>query len=155
MQADHASLVHRLYECLGDRDGDGMAACYTPDARFTDPAFGELQGDRVGAMWRMLTSQSTGIHVDLTSVAIDDDAGTARWVARYEFGPTGRQVENRIDASFRFRDGLIAEHSDHFSMWRWSRQALGPVGLLFGWTPLVRRRVRQRAIHNLNRFIDN
>lgn len=130
-----------------------MAACYDPEARFEDPAFGVLRGDRVGAMWRMLTSQSSGIEVELSDVEVDGEAGAAQWTARYRFGPTGRRVVNRISATYRFREGLILEHTDRFSMWRWSRQALGPVGWLLGWSPLVSQRVRQQALSNLDRFI--
>ena len=154
MVDDLSTLIERLYGGLRDSDGDAMAACYTADARFCDPAFGELRGERVGAMWRMLTSQSTGIEVDLSNVEIHGDAGSARWVARYSFGPTGRAVENRIAATYRFREGLIADHVDRFSMWRWSRQALGPIGWLLGWSPVVAGRVRRRALRNLDRFID-
>ena len=132
-----------------------MAACYTADARFTDSAFGELRGDQVGAMWRMLTSQSSDIEVEVSDVNTTAERGTAHWIARYRFGPTGRAVENRIDASYSFRDGLIAEHDDRFSMWRWSRQALGPIGLLLGWSPLVAGRVRRQALRNLDRFVSN
>ena len=148
-------LIHRLYACLNDSDGDGMAACYTPDARFVDPAFGELQGDRVGGMWRMLTSQGSRIEASVSDIEIADGRGRAFWVARYTFGPTGRDVENRVAASYRFRDGLIADHVDRFSMWRWSRQALGPVGLFFGWSPVVARRVRHQALRSLDSFISH
>jgi len=154
MVNDLATVIERLYEGLRSSDGDAMAACYTADARFSDPAFGELRGDQVGAMWRMLTSQSTGIEVDLSNVEIRGDAGSARWVARYTFGPSGRRVENRITATYRFRDGRISDHVDRFSMWRWSRQALGPIGWLLGWSPMVSRRVRRQALRNLDRFIN-
>ncbi|MCB0245996.1 MAG: nuclear transport factor 2 family protein, partial [Anaerolineae bacterium] len=60
---------------------------------------------------------------------------------------------NRIDASFRFQDGKIIQHRDSFSFWRWSSMALGPVGMLLGWSPLVKNKVRRQAAHNLERFI--
>ena len=31
-----------------------MASCYAADVVFTDPAFGELHGERARDMWRML-----------------------------------------------------------------------------------------------------
>jgi len=154
MVNDLGPVIERLYEGLRSPGGEARAACYTADARFSDPAFGELRGDQVGAMWRMLTSQSTGIEVDLSNVEIRGDAGSARWVARYTFGPSGRRVENRITATYRFRDGRISDHVDRFSMWRWSRQALGPIGWLLGWSPMVSRRVRRQALRNLDRFIN-
>jgi hypothetical protein len=36
--------------------------------------------------------------------------------------------------------------------YRWARQALGPAGLLLGWTPLLRSRVRRRARASLGKF---
>ena len=56
-------------------------------------------------------------------------------------------------ASFRFADGLIAEHDDEFDFYRWSRQALGTSGLLLGWTPIVRNAVRRRAREGLDEFM--
>jgi hypothetical protein len=54
-------------------------------------------------------------------------------------------VVNEIDASMRFEDGLIIEHRDSFDFWKWSRMALGPSGLLLGWTPMVRNKVRAQS----------
>src|SRR6266511_3882427 len=49
MSADqNRELIERLYAALDRADGDAMAACYAPDARFSDPAFGELQRERAG-----------------------------------------------------------------------------------------------------------
>jgi hypothetical protein len=47
-------------------------------------------------------------------------------------------VLNIIDAEYPFQAGRITAHRDHFSVWRWSSQALGPAGMLLGWTPLER-----------------
>jgi uncharacterized protein YndB with AHSA1/START domain/ketosteroid isomerase-like protein len=145
-------LIERLYGAMDRGDGEAMAACYRPDARFHDPAFGELTGEQAGDMWRMLTSRATDLEVDLREHDADEATGRAHWVARYTFTATGRPVVNDIQARFRFRDGRIAEHLDRFSFWRWSRQALGPAGLLLGWTPLLRAATRRRARGELERF---
>ena len=55
-------------------------------------------------------------------------AGRAHWDATYTYSATGRRVDNRIDATFAFRDGLIVRHDDRFDLWRWARQALGVQG---------------------------
>ena len=57
-----------------------------------------------------------------------------------------------LGAAFRFRDGLIVEHRDRFDFWRWSRQALGAPGLLLGWTPMLRNKVRAQAATKLALF---
>lgn len=146
-------LIERFYSAFDRHDGDAMAACYTPDARFSDPAFGELRGEEPGAMWRMLTSRAEDLRVELREHGSDGSTGSARWIARYTFGKTGRPVVNDVQAKFRFHDGLIAEHDDRFSFHRWSRQALGPAGLLLGWTPLLRSKVRAQARGDLERFM--
>jgi ketosteroid isomerase-like protein len=149
--ADNARLIRELYEAMDRHDGDAMAKLYAPDGRFRDPAFGELTGAEAGDMWRMLTGRSEDLRVELAEHEADGDTGTARWIATYTFR-TGRPVTNDIQAEFRFRDGKITEHRDSFSFWRWSRQALGPVGLALGWTPLLRAAVRKRARADLADF---
>ena len=147
------ALIERFYACFQARDGAGMAACYHRDAVFSDPAFGELRGPQVGAMWAMLCGRSKDLSLNFSGVEADDERGRARWDARYTFTQTGRKVHNRIDAKFLFRDGLIIRHEDSFSFWRWARQALGPAGLLLGWAPPLRAKVRRTARGNLESFM--
>jgi ketosteroid isomerase-like protein len=152
VQHPNAELIERFYAGLGARDGAAMAACYTPEASFEDPAFGKLDADDTGAMWRMLTSRADDLTVEVSEITADDHAGSAHWIARYTFTQTGRPVVNDIRASFRFADGRIVEHHDHFDWWRWARQALGPAGLLLGWNPLFRNAVRNKARGALAEF---
>ena len=152
MSARHREVIQRLYEAMDAHDGDAMAALYAPDARFEDPVFGRLTGQQAGDMWRLLTSRSKDLRVELPEHDAEGEAGSAHWIARYSFGPAGRQVTNDIRARFRFRDGLIVEHTDRFSFYRWARQALGPLGLLLGWAPPLRLALRRRALADLARF---
>lgn len=152
MSESNVQVIERFYRAFDEGDGDAMAACYAPDVRFSDPVFPDLRGERAGAMWRMLTSTPGDLRVELLERDADGDRGSAHWRAHYTFTQTGRPVVNDIRASFRFRDGLIAEHRDEFGFHRWARQALGPVGLLLGWTPLVRSKVRRMAAGRLEEF---
>jgi ketosteroid isomerase-like protein len=148
----NADLIERFYGALSARDGAAMAACYRPDATFEDPAFGQLDAEEAGAMWRMLASRVLDLTVDVSEVEAGDETGSARWIARYTFTQTGRPVINDIRASLRFVDGLIAEHRDRFDWWRWARQALGPPGLMLGWNPLFHNAVRNKARGTLAEF---
>jgi len=148
----NAALIETFYRAFQRRDAEAMAACYTSDVRFSDPAFGELVGSAATDMWRMLCSRAKDLQLRFSDVAADDARGSARWEADYLFSQTGRMVHNRIDASFKFRDGLIAEHRDTFDLWRWSRQALGLPGILLGWSPIVRNKVRSQALRGLEAF---
>jgi len=142
-------LIERFYHAFDAGDGDAMAACYANDVHFSDPVFPDLRGGRAGAMWKMLTDTPGDLRIELLEHEADSERGSAHWRAHYEFAQTGRPVVNDIQASFRFQDGLIVEHHDEFSFHRWARQALGPVGLLLGWTPLVRSKVRRMAAERL------
>jgi ketosteroid isomerase-like protein len=145
-------VVQRFYAAFDRKDGDAMAACYHPEIRFSDPVFGELRGAEAGDMWRMLTGRAADLRVELATHEAGDEQGSANWIATYTFAQTGRKVINDIQASFRFRDGLIAEHDDRFSFWTWSRQALGAPGLIAGWTPLLRGKVSAQAREGLEQF---
>jgi ketosteroid isomerase-like protein len=145
----NADLIARFYAAFGARDGATMAACYTPDAVFSDPVFGELRGADPGRMWVMLTGRAQDLAITLESHDADETTGGAHWLADYTFATTGRKVHNDVHARFVFRDGLIAEHHDAFSFHAWSRQALGPAGLLLGWTPILRNKVRGQALAGL------
>ena len=148
----HRALIDRFYRAFQIRDGAAMADCYHAEATFHDPVF-DLQGERIGAMWTMLTSRGKDLRVEYDHVSANADAGRADWQAWYSFSATGRPVHNVISARFRFRDGLIIEHVDSFSFWRWARQALGPAGLLLGWSPMLHNKVRREAARTLERFV--
>jgi ketosteroid isomerase-like protein len=146
------ALIERFYAAFAERNGAAMAACYAPEVSFSDPVFPDLHGDEAGAMWRMLTERATDLRIELLEREAGDERGSARWRAHYTFTQTGRPVVNDVRASFRFAGGLIVEHRDEFDFHRWARQALGPVGLVLGWTPLLRASVRRRARAGLEQF---
>jgi ketosteroid isomerase-like protein len=152
MTHPNAALIDRFYQAFGRRDAAAMAACYHAEVEFSDPVFPSLRGAEAGRMWAMLCARGKDLTIEHSGVLADDTTGVAHWDARYSFSATGRKVLNRIDASFRFRDGLIVHHVDRFSFYRWSRQALGPLGLVLGWTPLVRNKVRAQAAKGLAEF---
>ena len=104
-------------------------------------------------MWRYLTGRSTDLQLELLDFEAGHDRGTAHWIARYTFTQTGRPVVNDVHARFRFAGGLIVEHADDFNFHRWAAQALGPLGVLLGWTPMLRARVRRQAREGLDRFL--
>jgi len=148
----NAQLIEHFYTSFARRDGPAMAACYAPDARFTDPVF-DLAGAEIGAMWTMFCERGRDLALTWHDVRADDAAGAARWEPRYTFSVTGRPVHNVIDAAFTFRDGRIATHRDTFDLWRWSRMALGFKGTLLGWTPFVRDAIKTQGRRGLDTWI--
>jgi ketosteroid isomerase-like protein len=145
-------LIQRFYAAFARGDGEAMTACYAPSAHFSDPVFVNLNDGEPGAMWRMLTGRSQDLVVTLAEHEADDATGRARWLADYTFS-TGNTVHNDVLARFRFQDGLIVEHVDSFSFYAWARQALGGVGAVLGWTPLIRDMVRAKARAGLDEFL--
>jgi ketosteroid isomerase-like protein len=152
MSADaNRALIERFYAAFAECNGAAMTACYAPGAHFRDPAFGDLEGEEIGAMWRMLTGRATDLKIELHEHEADEQTGSAHWIASYTFS-TGRPVVNDIQASVRFADGLIADHVDEFDFRNWARQALGPSGHLVALLPPLRKKARAKALDQLAAF---
>lgn len=148
----NAELLTDFYDAFDRHDGQEMASAYHDQAHFSDPVFPDLDAAGVRAMWRMLTSRSDDLRVEVSGIEADDETGKAHWEAWYTFSATGRKVHNIIDATFEFRDGEIVRHVDEFDFWRWSRHALGMTGVLLGWTPIVRNKVQRTAARQLEKW---
>ena len=147
--------VERFYAAFARLDGAAMQACYAPDATFDDEVFSLKGQAQIGGMWRMLCAITKAKGMAHWKLVVSDiTAHSAHWEAHYLFSATGRRVHNRIDAAFTF-DGnsLITTHRDRFDFWTWSRQALGAPGLLLGWSPFLRNKVRAQAAASLQRFL--
>ena len=145
-------LLARFYEGFKKRDPEAMASCYSDAVVFSDPVYTRLVGERARNMWRMLAGRAKDLALEYEIRSADDRTGAVHWEARYTFSQTGRKVHNVIDATLEIRDGLIVKHTDVFDFWRWSRQALGLTGLLLGWSPLVKNKVRRGASEALDAF---
>ncbi len=150
----HVELVENFYNSFQSLDGKGMVRCYHPDIRFSDPVFPELHGKEASFMWKMLCSQAKDFELRFGNIHCEENRGSADWEAIYTFSTTGRRVHNTIKANFVFHESKIIVHQDSFNFWNWSRMALGPVGVLLGWSPLLRNTVRKQAAGNLKRYMD-
>ncbi len=145
------SVIGRFYTAFGQRDWSAMGACYADDARFSDPVFPELDVAGVRAMWKMLLTSGSDLRITFKISEESDESAVCEWEAFYTFSRTGKKVHNVIRSEFELREGLIHRQRDHFDFWRWSRQALGPSGLLLGWSPLVKNKVRGIAAAGLKK----
>lgn len=151
--------LNRFYAAFAALDADTMAACYAPEAVFDDPVFSLRGQAQVGGMWQMLCSatRAKGLgdwKLAYKDISADGQTGQAHWDADYRFSATGRMVHNRIDSVFEFNpQGLIIRQRDSFNFWSWSRQALGLPGVLLGWSPSLKNKVRSTAAANLKKYI--
>ena len=158
MHPNHQT-IETFYAAFARLDPEAMSHCYAPNAMFEDEVF-TLRGKReVMGMWTMLceATQAKGRDVwrlEYSGIDADAQTGKAHWEAWYRFSTTGRMVHNSIDAAFSFDpQGLIVTHKDRFDFWAWSRQALGAPGLLLGWTPFLRQKIKTTAAGNLQKFM--
>jgi limonene-1,2-epoxide hydrolase len=154
--ADRIKLIEKFYQSFANSDAEGMVSCYHDDIQFQDPAFGSLKGADAKNMWRMLISRAKGdIKISYDNIQVNGNNGRADWVAEYTFGQTGRKVINIISAHFEFRDDKIIRHTDHFDLWRWTRQALGWKGYLLGWTTFMQKAIQKQCRSLLDKYNKN
>ena len=149
------ALVKKLYEGLKNLDSHQMNSCYHSQATFEDPVFGKLDAKETKAMWQMLCSRAKDFSLEIDKIECDSEKGKGSLVAKYTFSPTGRRVENHIESEFTFKNGKILEQRDHFSLWKWTRQAVGVSGWLFGWLPNFRSKKKKKVKRGLHQFMDS
>lgn len=152
---ENQQIIQKFYEAFSNKDYATMGGLYHPDTIFTDEAFVNLNASQVADMWEMLIKNGKDLKVTFSDISATQNTGKAHWDAYYTFSKTRNKVHNSIDATFEFKDGLIFRHRDKFDFHRWSRQALGFVGLLLGWTSFLQNKVSQTAMQQLKRFSEN
>lgn len=149
-------VIDTFYSSFQKLDHGKMNDCYSDDVVFFDLVFGLLQAQQVKKMWEMICKNATDLSIVYGNIqGLGDDYYTCDWTATYTFSKTGRKVVNNIKAYMRFSDGKIIEHSDGFSLHKWSRQALGLPGLLFGWNSFFQKKIKNMAHKNLIRFMQD
>jgi ketosteroid isomerase-like protein len=146
-------LILKFYTAFQNKDFKTMQDCYADDATFSDPVFPQLEARQVRAMWEMFCVKSRDLKIEYSNISAGDDSGSAEWTATYPFSASGNRVVNHIKANFRFEDGKIAEHRDHFNFYKWASQALGLSGKLLGWMPFVRNKAQKAGMKALNDYM--
>lgn len=147
--------INRFYSAFQQLDYQTMQSCYHPEAVFNDPAFGLLDVNETKAMWEMLCKRAKDFSLVYGNIQLlDEEYTTCEWTASYKFAKTGRRVINKITAHMKFKDGYIIEHTDAFDIYKWTRQALGLPGLLFGWSPWMNKKIQKQARAGLDKFMN-
>ncbi len=152
---NNKQLIQNFYEAFSKANVEEMISVYHDEIEFEDPAFGKLKGKDAKNMWKMLLSRNSNIKVTYSDIQTNGNFGTANWKAVYFYGPQKRKVTNNIKASVIFKEGKIIKHTDVFSIWKWSKQALGFKGLLLGWTPFLKNKVQTMTNKLLKEFTNN
>ena len=92
------ATVRALYDSLGRKDGDAMAACYATDATFGDPVFPDLKGRSV-----FVTGGGSGIGAALTEAFLRQGAKVA--FCQRSDGTALRVAGSPVSEPLRQRDG--------------------------------------------------
>ncbi|MCA0133449.1 nuclear transport factor 2 family protein [Winogradskyella alexanderae] len=148
--------IEKFYNAFSNLDAVKMTDSYHDDITFTDPAFGVLKGQRAKAMWHMLcdSQKEKDFRIIYSDVSAKNNLGNAYWEAFYTFSKTGRKVHNKIEASFEFKDGLIINHTDVFSLHKWAKQALGFKGFVLGRTKYFQNKLKAQTNSLLDRYMN-
>jgi ketosteroid isomerase-like protein len=151
---DNSQLITKFYTAFSEGKAEEMLSCYHEQVQFHDPAFGTLNSNEARNMWRMLIERSKGeLAISFSNVQANEKNGSADWQAEYIFAQTGRKVINKISAEFEFQDGKIIRHTDHFDLWKWTRQAFGLKGYLLGWSSFMRNKIQKQTNGLLNAYM--
>ena len=153
---NNEALVEKFYTAFKQLDAKAMNACYSNDIAFYDPMFELLRGDEAKAMWEMLCKNAKDFSLTYSNIQdLGDDYYTCEWTASYIFSKTGRKVINKCMAHIKIENGLITEHSDAWSMHKWSEQAIGLPGKFLGWAGFFQRKLKNTAKRNLLDYLEN
>src|SRR5664279_1804300 len=147
------TLITKFYTAFQNKDFRTMQECYSVDAVFSDYVFRNLNSMQVKAMWHMLSIGAKDLELKFDSVKADGSKVSCNWTAIYTFSLTKKRVVNIIHAEFELKNGQISRHIDHFSFYRWARQAFGIKGIILGWSPYMRKKVRSASRKRLDEFI--
>lgn len=148
-------IITDFYTAFNKLDANKMNACYSDDIVFYDPVFELLKGDEVKSMWQMLCKNAKDFSLTFGNIKdLEENYYTCDWVATYTFSRTGKTVVNNVKANMKIVDDKIIEHSDGFSIHKWSRQALGFSGWLLGWNSFFQRKIKNTAKRNLLRYME-
>ncbi|MDV6234452.1 nuclear transport factor 2 family protein [Leptospira ellisii] len=148
-----AQVAGEFYEAFQKKDVATMSALYSDSVTFNDPVFTDLNATETRGMWNMLVSRGKDLELKFGEIRSQGDVATVTWEAFYTFSKTGNKVHNVIRAELTCKDGKIVKHTDRFGFYRWSRQALGLSGLLFGFLPFIRNKVKAEAKKGLELFL--
>ncbi len=147
-------LINNFYTAFQELNYHKMNACYSSEIVFFDPVFDLLQAHEVNAMWEMLCKNAKDFSIVYGNIqSIDTEYYTCDWTATYTFSKTGRRVVNNVRAHMKMAEGKIIEHSDGFSLHKWSSQALGFSGWLLGWNSFFQKKIKNNARKTLLKFM--
>lgn len=153
LSKENIELAKNFYDAMQRKDYQTMNSLYSFDATFSDPVFRGLDTSLTKAMWAMLMKRAKNWSLSYEVVSSNQHSVTTKWIGRYQFSKTGRDVENHVTATMFIVDGKIKTQIDQFDFWKWSKMALGAPGILLGWTSFLNQKVSNQAVSGLKDFM--
>lgn len=152
MRQENYEILKQFYHNFKYKKTNEMLSAYADNVQFSDPAFGELQGEEAKAMWRMLLERdNNSFKMNFCDIEADKKGGTVTWEAEYRYGKN--PVFNRIESRIEIENGKIVKQEDKFSLQRWASMALGAKGMALGLTPFLKPQVRKMSRKSLQKYL--
>jgi limonene-1,2-epoxide hydrolase len=146
-------LIHNFFTAFSEKDYRTMQGSYAADATFSDPVFQNLNVAEVQSMWEMFCKRGKDLQLNFEILSVNENQVIAEWIPRYTFSATGKHVVNHITSTFVIVGDKIIKQTDNFNLYRWTSQALGVKGMLFGWSSFMQNKIRKTAMGNLHKFM--
>ncbi len=152
MRQENYEVLKKFYHAFRYKNTSEMLSVYADDVQFSDPAFGNLEGEEAKAMWRMLLERDKNtFQINFCDIEADDQGGTVTWEAQYQFGKN--PVFNRIESRIEIENGRIIKQEDKFSLQRWASMAMGAKGTALGLTPFLKPQVQKMTRKSLQNYL--
>ncbi len=153
MRQENYEILKHFYKAVQRKDTHEMLSTYADDVEFSDPAFGNLQGQETEAMWRMrLGHDDDSFKVNFCDIEANENGGKVTWEAEYTY--KNNPVFNRIESYIEIKNGKIIKQEDKFSLQRWASMALGAKGIVLGLTPFLKSQVRKINRKSLKNYMN-
>lgn len=130
-----AVLARKIFDAVGRRDVDSLAACFREDVTIEWLPVGTIHGKEANRdFWAEVLAAVPDVQLDLLNLLSDGDYAVTqlRWRGTFSGGPyigihpTGKAVDFPACTVMKFQDGLLAEETVYFDGLGWARQ----IGLL-------------------------
>jgi len=120
------NILNNFYTAYCNKNLSEISDFYHPEIEFYDHAFGNLKKDELMTMWSMLFNRAfKDLTINVSNIKVENEIGSSHIDCYYTYALTNRKVHNSIDTRITFKDNLIIEQIDIFSLKEWAKQSLG------------------------------
>ena len=120
MTSPAASVAHRFASAFSRRDGDGVLACFSPDARYRDLFYGPFAGhDELRSLFDRMYAEGERHEWIMNHVVEDRDRAVGEWTFTFTVSPAvpssaGRTLTFDGVSVFETSDGVCHTYREYF-----------------------------------------